>query len=157
MTRTRTEEAMRSMNVCERLARAGARRKRLVIGAWVVAVLASAAAIGGLLGSALTDDDDFTGRPESQRAEQVLKRAFPPVDADRGFRVDEAVIVASPRLKAHDPAFERRVRTLAADLRASGAGEVRAGPVSRDRHSALLLVELGQHVEPVVERVTAAN
>jgi len=145
------------MNVCERLARAGARRKRLVIGAWVVAVLASAAAIGGLLGSALTTDDDFTGRPEAQRAEQVLESAFPPVRADRGFHVDEAVIVTSPRLSADDARFERRLTTLAAELRSAGAGEVRAGPVSRDGHSALLLVELGGDVEPVVDRVAAAN
>src|SRR5215207_10577091 len=127
MTCTRTEEAMRSMNVCERLARAGARRKRLVIAAWLVAVLASAAAIGGLLGSALTTDDDFTGRPEAQRAEQVLESAFPPVRADRGFHVDEAVIVTSPRLIAGEPRFDARLQTLASDLRAAGAAEVRHG------------------------------
>jgi RND superfamily putative drug exporter len=148
---------MSPRNVTERLARACARRKWLVLGAWMLAVLASAAAIAGLLGSALTDEDDFTGQPESQRAEQVLERAFPPVRADRGFRVDEAVIVSSPRLSARDRRFERRMDSLAADLRAAGAAEVRAGPVSRDRHSALLLVELGRDVEPVVERVAAAD
>jgi putative drug exporter of the RND superfamily len=148
---------MRSGNFTERLARASARRRRLVLGAWMLAVLASAAAIGGLLGSALTDDDDFTGRPEAQRAEQILERAFPPVRADQGFRVDEAVIVSSRSLNAGDPRFERRLSTLAADLRSAGAGEVRAGPVSHDRHSALLLVELRDDVEPVVERVAAAN
>jgi putative drug exporter of the RND superfamily len=144
-------------NVTERLARASARHKRLVIGGWLLAVVVSAAAIAGLLGSALTTDDDFTGRPEAQRAEQVLERAFPPVRAERGFRVDETVIVSSSRLSAHDPRFERRMRSLAAELRAAGAGEVRAGPVSDDRHSALLLVELRDDVEPVVDRVLAAN
>jgi DNA-binding CsgD family transcriptional regulator len=108
---------MRQANVTERLARATARRKWLVIGAWIVAVLASAAAIGCLLGSALTDDDDFTGRPEAERAERVLERAFPAVRAEEGFRVDEAVIVSSPGLTADRPRFERRIRTLAADLR----------------------------------------
>jgi putative drug exporter of the RND superfamily len=148
---------MRSGNFTERLARASARRRWLVLGAWMLAVLASAAAIGGLLGSALTDEDDFTGRPEAQRAEQILERAFPPVRADQGFRVDEAVIVSSPSLQADDPRFERRMSTLAADLRSAGAGEVRTGPVSDDRHGALLLVELREDVEPVVERVAAAN
>jgi RND superfamily putative drug exporter len=148
---------MRRANFTERLARAAARRKWFVIGAWMVAVLASAAAIAGLLGSALTTDDDFTGRPEAERAEQILERAFPPVRPGRGFEADEAVIVSSPRLSADDPRFERRMRTLAAELRAAGAGEVRTGPVSRDRHSALLLVELGGDVEPVVDRVVAAN
>jgi RND superfamily putative drug exporter len=144
-------------NFTERLARASARRRWLVIAAWMLAVLASAAAIAGLLGPALTMEDDFTGRPEAERAEQVLQRAFPPVRADQGFRVDEAVILPSPRLRAEDPRFERRMTTLAAQLRTAGAGEVRTGPVSRDGHSALLLVELGEDVEPVVERVAAAD
>jgi uncharacterized membrane protein YdfJ with MMPL/SSD domain len=152
-----TEEEVRVKNVTERLARASTRRKWLVISGWMLAVLASAAAIAGLLGTALTTDDDFTGRPEAQRAEQVLKRAFPPVRGDRGFRVDEAVIVSSPRTTTEDPRFDRRMSSLAAELRAAGAAEVRAGPVSHDRHSALLLVELGGDVEPVVERVVAAN
>jgi uncharacterized membrane protein YdfJ with MMPL/SSD domain len=152
-----TEEEVRVKNVTERLARASTRGKWLVISGWMLAVLASAAAIAGLLGTALTTDDDFTGRPEAQRAEQVLKRAFPPVRGDRGFRVDEAVIVSSPRTTAEDPRFDRRMSSLAAELRAAGAAEVRAGPVSHDRHNALLLVELGGDVEPVVERVVAAN
>jgi len=148
---------MRVKNLTERLARASTRRKWLVIGGWMLAVVASAAAIAGLLGSAVTTDDDFTGRPEAQRAEQVLKRAFPPVRGDRGFRVDEAVIVSSSNLSAEDPRFDRRMSSLAAGLRAAGASEVRAGPVSHDHHSALLLVELGGDVEPVVERVVAAD
>ena len=148
---------MRVKNLTERLARASTRRKWLVIGGWMLAVVASAAAIAGLLGSAVTTDDDFTGRPEAQRAEQVLKRAFPPVRGDRGFRVDEAVIVSSRNLSAEDLRFDRRMSSLAAGLRAAGASEVRAGPVSHDHHSALLLVELGGDVEPVVERVVAAD
>src|SRR5215217_1379632 len=157
MRHTRTEEQMQPLNLTARLARTSARRRRLVLGAWMLAVVASAAAIAGLLGSALTTDDDFTGTPEAERAERVLERAFPPVRADRGFRVDEAVIVTARNLRADDPRFERRMATLAADLRRAGAGEVRDGPSSRDRHSALLLVELADDVEPVVERVVAAN
>ena len=52
---------MRVKNLTERLARASARRRWLVVGGWLLAVLASAAAIAGLLGSALTTEDDFTG------------------------------------------------------------------------------------------------
>jgi RND superfamily putative drug exporter len=87
----------------------------------------------------------------------VLERAFPPVRADRGFRVDETVIVSARSLSADSPRFERRLDTLATELRAAGAGDVRPGPVSRDGHSALLLVELRDDVEPIVERVVAAN
>ena len=145
------------MNVTERLARVSVRRRGRVIAAWMLVVLTSAAAIAGLLGSALTTDDDFTGRPEAERAERMLERAFPPVRADEGFQVDEAVIVSASRMSADDPRFERRLGTLADELRAAGAAEVEPGPVSRDRHSALLLVELGRDVEPVVERVVAAD
>jgi RND superfamily putative drug exporter len=143
-------------NLTERLARASARHRRLVIAAWLAAVLASAAVIAGLLGSALTTDDDFTGVPESQRAEEILQRAFPP-DRGRAFRVDEAVLVSSSARTADDAGFERRLRTLAAGLRSAGAAEVVAGPVSRDRHSALLLVDVRGDVEPLVEHVAAAD
>jgi putative drug exporter of the RND superfamily len=132
------------------------RRRRLVVSAWAVAVLLSAASIAGLLGTALTTDDDFTGQPEAQRAEQILHEAFPPRRAGEGFEVDETVIVSSPRTTADEPRFEERLESLAAELRETGA-EVRGGPVSRDGHSALLLVELGRDVEPVVERVERAN
>ncbi|MEA2194815.1 MAG: putative drug exporter of the superfamily, partial [Solirubrobacteraceae bacterium] len=156
---------MRTSNITERLARACARRRRVVLGGWALAVLAAAMTIAALLGSALTTDDDFTGRPESQRAEQLLQRAFaaqpgarPAATAQREFQVDEAVIVTSQgRLSARDPRFARRLRTLAADIRATGAGRVKPGPVSRDGRSALLLVELRGDVGPVVDRVTGAN
>ena len=144
-------------NVTERLARVSVKHRWAVIAAWLVAVLLSAGAIAGLLGTALTTDDDFTGRPEAQRAERLLQEAFPPVRAGRGFEVDETVIVSSRRMTADDPRFAARLGSLAGELRRAGAAEVRRGPVSQDGHSGLLLVELGRDVEPVVERVGAAN
>ena len=144
-------------NVTERLARVSARHRWAVVGGWVVVVVLSAVAIAGLLGDALTTDDDFTGRPEAQRAEQTLHAAFPPAKTDRGFEVDETVIVSSAAMTAGDPGFKARLDSLATDLRAAGAAGVEPGPVSRDGHSALLLVELGPDVEPVVERVERAD
>jgi uncharacterized membrane protein YdfJ with MMPL/SSD domain len=151
------ETQMPTRNFTERLARASARRKWAVIGVWVVAVLGSAGAIGGLLGSALTTEDDFTGRPEAQRAEQLAERSFGSDPARAGFHADEAVIVSSSQLRADHPRFKRRLQTLADELRSAGAREVHAGPVSRDGHSALLLLELGGDVEPLVDRVVAAD
>jgi uncharacterized membrane protein YdfJ with MMPL/SSD domain len=161
---------MRTRNITERLARWSARRRRLVLGGWALAVVAAAIAIAALLGSALTTEDDFTGRPESQRAEQVLHAAFAPRHAPDGaaaartpaaegeFHADEAVIVTSQRgLTTSDAAFARRLRTLAADIRATRAGRVQRGAVSRDGRSALLLVQLRGDVEPVVDRVASAN
>lgn len=122
---------MSTHNVTERLARASARRRRLVIGVWAVAVLASAAVIAGFLGSALTTDDDFTGSPESQRAEQLLERAFAPLRSDDELHVDEAVIVSSSRVSASDRLFERRLDTLAVQLRLAGAARVAPGPLEQ--------------------------
>ena len=133
-------------HLTQQLARVSVHRRWTVISAWAVGVLLSAVAIAGLLGTALTTDDDFTGRPEAQRAEQVLQQAFPPVRADQGFEVDETVIVSSPWMSADDARFAERLDTLATELRRAGAAEVRDGPVSRDGHSALLLVELGRDV-----------
>jgi uncharacterized membrane protein YdfJ with MMPL/SSD domain len=149
---------MRTPNFTERLARAGARRRRLVLGGWGLAVLVAAGLIAGLLGSALTTDDDFTGTPESQLARQVLHDAFPPVQSIAGASdVDEAVLVSSPRLRADDPRFRARLHTLTAALRGAGAARVTPGPVSRDGRSALLLVTLRGDVEPLVARVVAAD
>ena len=97
---------MHTRNVTERVARFSARRRWFVLGAWAVAVVASAA-IAGLLGSALTTDDDFTGRPEAERAEQVLQRAFPARGDEARFRVDEAVVVTSSRLSRDEDAQRR--------------------------------------------------
>jgi putative drug exporter of the RND superfamily len=150
---------MHAANITERLARSSARHRRLILVGWLVAVVASAAAIAGLLGSALTTDDDFTGRPEAQRAEQTLHRAFgtPAGAARRRFTVDEAVLVSSRTLSADDPRFGRRLATLARAIETAGDNEVRRGPVSEDGRSRLLLVELHGDVEPVVERVERAN
>src|SRR5687767_5796365 len=117
MRSARTEDQMGIKNVTERLARVSARHRWAVVGAWVVVVVRSAAAIAGLLGDALTTDDDFTGRPEAQRAEQTLHAAFPPAKTDRGFEVDETVIVSSAAMTAADPGFKARLDSLATDLR----------------------------------------
>jgi uncharacterized membrane protein YdfJ with MMPL/SSD domain len=151
---------MRTPNFTERLARAGARRRRLVLGAWGLGVMVAAAIIATLLGSALTTDDDFTGTPESQRARQVLRDAFPPVRSTASASdVDEAVIVSSSTAGVHagDERFRERLRTLSASLRDAGAARVTRGPVSHDGRSALLLVALRGDVDPLVARVVAAD
>ena len=118
---------MAGRNITERLARVSARHRWAVVGAWVVVVLLSAAAVAGLLGSALTTDDDFTGRPEAQRAEQVMRQAFPPTRADQGFDVDETVIVSSHRPTADDARFDTRLHSLAAELRAAARHQTASG------------------------------
>ncbi len=142
---------MSTRTVTERLARAGGRRRRLVIGGWALAILASAAIIAAFLPSALTTEDDFTGNPESQRAEQLLHSAFPPSRADDRRHVDEVVIVSSRGLNAKDPAFRRRVNMLAADLRMppSHTDEgLRAARAIRERWPAVGILVLSQFARP---------
>jgi len=72
---------------------------------WLAAVIAAAVAIGGWLGAALTTDDDFTGMPESRRAQALIDEEFPRRAGE--FRADEAVNVRSGVATVDDPAFRR--------------------------------------------------
>ena len=60
-----------------RLARASSLHPWRTLALWGVLVL-SVAAIGGLLGSALTTDAEMTNDPESYRAYDLLREHFPP-------------------------------------------------------------------------------
>ena len=103
----------------ERLARACARRPWLTIGVWLAIVVAA----GGLLvafGDSLKAADDFVGHPESKQAEELLAERLPGADADT-----EVVVVRSERLTVTDPAFEARVRDLAASIGALAPRDVR--------------------------------
>ncbi len=134
-----------------RLAARCARRPRTVIALWAVAALAALAGVAGFLGAALTSDDDFTGTPESRRAELALHAAFPPRPG--AFDADEAVIVHSRTLRVDDPAFEQhvarvveRLERLVDDGTVAAIATARTAPgeglVSRDRHATAILVDL---------------
>ena len=77
----------------ERLARASASRPKLTLVAWLGAFLAAGVAIAMLLGSSLTTDDDFTNRPESKRAQQIIDAAFPVSQRRDVFDTDAVVVV----------------------------------------------------------------
>ncbi|HEY7031503.1 MAG TPA: MMPL family transporter [Thermomicrobiales bacterium] len=146
------------------LARASARHPWRVVAAWLlVLVLAGVAATG--LGDALTYQGTFTNRPESVRADDLLKQRL------RGGQdqpVTETVIVRSDTATVDDPAFRQVVAQTAAALRAlpaivaevtthdeavaAGAPEA-AGLVSADRHTALLPVTLVGDVDAAAKRV----
>ena len=135
------------------LARVSARRPWLVLAAWLVLlVLAGVAATG--LGDAFTTEGDFTNRPESVRADDLLESRL------RGGQdqpVTETVIVRSDTATVDDLAFRQVVERTAADLRAlpavvasvstyydavaAGASEA-SGLVSADRRTTLIPVAL---------------
>jgi putative drug exporter of the RND superfamily len=59
------------------LATSSARHPWRTVGGWLAAVVAAVAAIGALLGGALTTEGNPTNNPQSQRAADVLSAAFP--------------------------------------------------------------------------------
>ncbi|HJV05189.1 MAG TPA: MMPL family transporter, partial [Actinomycetota bacterium] len=139
----------------ERVARASARRPWTTIGLWVVLVGVAGYLSSQLLGDVLTQEFDFTNRPESVRVQEIIDDRF----GGNGTEDTEFVIVQSETLTVEDPAFRRAVGALQAQL-ATFDEEVLAGPpisyydvakqseehaaglVSRDGHATLITVPL---------------
>jgi len=105
----------------EGVARASARRKWWVIGVWVVGLVLALFLARQFLDDALTNSQDFTNKPESIRAFDLLE--------ERGLRGDgdgeesepqEIVIVQSETLTVQDPAFQAMVEKITAELVALG-------------------------------------
>ena len=95
----------------ENLARICARRPRLTIGAWLVALIVSVALTVNLLGDALTTDSDFTGTPDSKAAELLINERLETTNF-----VSDIVLVRSSTQTVDDPGFEQAVAMLAGDL-----------------------------------------
>ena len=148
------------------LARFSARHPWYIVGIWVLLlVLAGVAATG--LGGALTTEGDFTNRPESVRAEDLLKKRM---RAGQDQPVTETVIVRSETATVDDPAFQQVVAQTAAGLRAlpeivanvttydeavaAGAPDA-AGMVSADRHTALIAVTLVGKIDTAADNANA--
>ena len=145
-------------DVTGRLARAASAHPLRTLALWGVALLASVAAIGGLLGSTLTTEAEMTNDPESYRGYDLIAEHFPP-EPDR--YVSEVVIVRSEAMTADDPAFERRVRELAGAIRATGTvAALRTGYdpgeedlVSPDRRAVVVAIGMGANPEESVGEV----
>jgi RND superfamily putative drug exporter len=153
---------MTAISFTARLARFCARRARLVVALWLVAlvlVVAAAAAFGG----DLTTDDNFVSKPESVRGDDLLRERMPSREAD-----SELVIVRSETLTVDAPGFRETVETIAAKLRAMdglvldaptyydavAAGDARARLlVSPDRRTTLIPVTLGRDDGAFVGRI----
>ena len=148
------------------LARASAQRPWLVVGLWLVLLLA-----GGLLatraGSVLTTDQDTTAGLEAERAEDLLEQRLTGPEVPREF-----VIVQSAEATVDQPGYKAFVGGLLAEIRGldgvqeavtyydSGAEEL----VSPDRHNTLLAVTLAGDIEdahdtvgPLIDVLEKAN
>jgi uncharacterized membrane protein YdfJ with MMPL/SSD domain len=105
------------MALTERIARSCARHPWRTVGGWIGAVVLAVAALALLLGE-LTTEGHPTNDPESQRAEAMIERAFPP---DPSRATSDLVVVSSPRYTVDAPQFRAFVTRLASAGRASGA------------------------------------
>ena len=142
----------------EWLARACSRRPGRVLAIWLVAMIASFPVIGTFLGDVLTSDVEITSDTESNRATELLDRAFPESRAERERQISEIVVVRAARSAVDGRETRDRVDVLAGDLRAAGAPAVVTAPegralVSADGDGRALLVGLGFDGEDDVENV----
>ena len=145
----------------ERLARASARRPWLVIGIWIVLLLAGGYLASGI-GDVLTQSFSLTSKPESQRADDLLQARL------RGPKqAQESVLISSPSLTVDDPAFRSEAEGLISDLRGLSATvkdatsyyETNAPSlVSSDKHTLLVPVDIlgdygeaADNVKPLLE------
>jgi len=108
----------------ERIARSSSRRPWITIGVWLLLIVTGGFLSARFLGDVLTQDIEFTNRPESVMAQEVLDESFP--GSDQG---NDTVyfLVGSERVPATDAAFRERVTELEERLVAFG-DEVIAGP-----------------------------
>jgi RND superfamily putative drug exporter len=133
-----------------------ARRRRVVLGVWVLVLIACAASYPGLKRSLGAPNYGIDGA-ESSRAAQLLERRFAAHGAEQ-----DVLVFDSPTRRASEPAY-RAVVTHAL-LTAHGETYVKgvAGPyargargqISRDGHAAIALVGIAGDPRQLIERAT---
>jgi RND superfamily putative drug exporter len=107
----------------ESLARASSRHPWRTIGVWVVVIVSMGIVSSRLLGDVLSQDFEFTNKPEAVRAQEVIDETF----QTGGAEDTEFVIVQSESLTIDDPRFEEAVRGLQDEI-AGLDGEILASP-----------------------------
>jgi putative drug exporter of the RND superfamily len=142
----------------ETLARVSSRRPWLVVGLWLIVILAAFVLVAMFL--AFEGEAEITRTTESKQADQILDEGFPQ-QAATGEAITEVVVVRAEDGEVRSAATRARVAALADELRAAGAtrvvtyGEERR-LVSQDRDSTALLLALGRDGEDDVEGVVDA-
>jgi RND superfamily putative drug exporter len=147
----------------EALARASSRHPWRVVALWAVIAIASFAAASLYIGDVLNDDIEFTNRPESVRAQELIDQRFG--DGTEG-KSTEYVIVTSGSTTVEDPAFRAYVERLQAALASEEfvaappttyyqaserSPEAAAGLVSKDQRATLIPVVITDQDEDTIE------
>jgi RND superfamily putative drug exporter len=147
----------------ESIARASSRHPWRTIAIWILLIAGAAAAIVPLLGGVLNNDIEFTNRPESVRAQEIIDERFA---VETVGASTEYVIVSGDGVSVDDEAFRSYVTALQGALVARSdlvaeppasyydvveqAPEQAAGLVSRDGTAMLLPIAT---VEDDVEEI----
>ena len=147
----------------ERLAIWSSRRPRVALALWGVALVAAIALTAAFLGDALSGDEELTNDPDSRRADALVDERFADERFGAGGESTEVVVVRSHRATVDEPAFRRRVETIAAELSAVGATAATtfydtggSRLVSGGRDATVILVALGRDAEDRVDGVVEA-
>ncbi|MGH2534625.1 MAG: MMPL family transporter [Thermomicrobiales bacterium] len=111
------------------LARLCARRGWIVVALWLFALaLAGVATVS--YADSLTSDDEFTRKPESTRAWDLMQERMPPREPGQGGPT-ETIIIRASSSTVDDPAFRTTVEEIATALRGVD-GAVREAPTYYD-------------------------
>jgi RND superfamily putative drug exporter len=152
----------------ESVARASSRHPWRTLGVWVVLIVAMAGLSSAMLGDVLNQDIDFTNRPESVRAQDVLDTRF----AEEGSTADstEFFVIQSDSLTVDEPRYEALVGGVKGEAAALDGGllvgppityydvaqqseEQAAGLVSEDRRTTLISVGLKDTTDSAIEEL----
>jgi RND superfamily putative drug exporter len=143
------------------LARACSRNPRRTLAVWAAAAVLAIVAIAALLSGSLSSQGSPTNMPQSQRALDLERSAFP---SSAPTATTDLIVVDSPRYTVDSPQFRTLVGQLAAQVGADqGVTSVRdylsgggASLVSHDRHAALLALAIPNFNAGAVNHVVAA-
>ncbi len=133
-----------------------ARRRRVVLGVWVLVLIACAASYPGLKRSLGAPNYGIDGA-ESSRAAQLLEQRF----AGHGAEQD-VLVFDSPTRRASQPAYRAVVARALLTAHRKGYVKGVAGPyargargqISRDGHAAIALVGIAGDPRQLIERAT---
>ena len=150
----------------ETIARASSRHPWRTIGVWLVLIVAMGAVSSSLLSDVLTQDIQFTNRPESVQAQDVLDTKF----GQSRTEDTEFLIVHSDQFTVHDAQFVGFVRQLQGRVTALDGGILAAPPatyydvvrqapdqaaglVSQDQHYTLVPVTLKDFEDETIQKL----
>jgi RND superfamily putative drug exporter len=150
----------------ETIARASSRHPWRTIGVWLALIVAMGAVSSSLLADVLTQDIEFTNRPESVQAQDVLDTKFGQSRTeDTEFLIvhSDQFTVADPQLVGFVRQLEDRVAALGGSILAAPpatyydvirqAPDQAAGLVSQDGHYTLVTVTLKDFEDETIQKL----